>query len=102
MQLTILCILLGLFAAGSVIAGKPSHAFAYFGEPKYPQDMAHFDYVDPDAPKGGVVRVSAIGAFNNLNPFVDKGTLAGYIDPRVISITHERLMMQSDDENTVS
>ena len=98
MQLTILCILLGLFAAGSVIAGKPSHAFAYFGEPKYPQDMAHFDYVDPDAPKGGVVRVSAIGAFNNLNPFVDKGTLAGYIDPRVISITHERLMMQSDDE----
>ena len=89
---------LTVFAAWSILASEPSHGFAYFGEPKYPKDMAHFDYVNPDAPKGGTARVSAIGAFNNLNPFVDKGTLAGYINPRIFSITHERLMMQSDDE----
>jgi len=93
-------ILFGLtvFVAGSVLASEPSHGFAYFGEPKYPKDMAHFDFVNPDAPKGGTARVSAVGSFNNLNPFVDKGTLAGYLDPRIYSITHERLMMQSDDE----
>lgn len=92
--------LLGLivFVAGETLAGEPSHGFAYFGEPKYPKDMEHFDYVNPDAPKGGTVRVSAVGSFNNLNPFADKGTLAGYMDPRIFSITHERLMMQADDE----
>ena len=87
-----------VFVAGETLAGEPSHGFAYFGEPKYPKDMDHFDYVNPDAPKGGTVRVSAVGSFNNLNPFADKGTLAGYMDPRIFSITHERLMMQSDDE----
>ena len=60
--------------------------------------MAYFDYVNPDAPKGGIARVAGIGTFNNLNPFVDKGILAQYINPQIFSITHERLMMQSDDE----
>ena len=96
----ILHVLLGLtvFAGGSILASEPSHGFAYFGEPKYPKDMDHFDYVNPDAPKGGMARVAGIGTFNNLNPFVDKGILALYIDPRVFSITHERLMMDSEDE----
>jgi microcin C transport system substrate-binding protein len=31
----------------SVLAGEPNHGFAYFGELKYPADMAHFDYVNP-------------------------------------------------------
>ena len=99
-KLPILHILLGLivFIPGSIAASEPSHGFAYFGEPKYPKDMDHFDYVNPDAPKGGMVRVAGIGTFNNLNPFVDKGILVGYIDPRIFSITHERLMMQADDE----
>ena len=97
---TFLHLLFGLtvFAGGSVLASAPSHGFAYFGEPKYPKDMDHFDYVNPDAPKGGLARVAGIGTFNNLNPFVDKGILAQYIDPRVFSITHERLMMEADDE----
>ena len=60
--------------------------------------MDHYEYVNPDAPKGGTARVAAIGTFNNLNPFVDKGILAQYIDPRVFTITHERLMTESEDE----
>ena len=93
-------ILFGLSAlvAGSALAGEPSHGFAYFGEPKYPKDVAHYDYVNPQAPKGGMARVAAIGTFNNLNPLVDKGILATYIDPRVFSIIHERLMVASEDE----
>ena len=99
-KLPFLHILLGLivFIPGSIPASEPSHGFAYFGEPKYPKDMAYFDYVNPDAPKGGTARVAGIGTFNNLNPFVDKGILAQYINPQIFSITHERLMMQSDDE----
>ena len=89
---------LTVFAGGSILASEPSHGFAYFGEPKYPKDMDHYDYVNPDAPKGGMARVAGIGTFNNLNPFVDKGILALYIDPRIFSITHERLMMGSEDE----
>ena len=60
--------------------------------------MEHFDYVNPEAPKGGTTRVSAIGAFNNLNHLVDKGTLALYIDPRYFSMIHDQLMVPSEDE----
>lgn len=42
--------------------------FAELGEPKYPPDFAHFDYVNPDAPKGGSVRLWAYGSFETLNP----------------------------------
>ena len=101
-KLPILHILLGLtvFVAGSILASEPSHGFAYFGELKYPKDVHYYDYVNPDAPKGGMVRVADIGTFNNLNPFVDKGILAEYLDPLRLrgSITHERLMMGSEDE----
>lgn len=93
-------ILFGLFllVGGSVHASEPSHGFAYFGEPKYPADMAHFDYANPNAPKGGTTRVPGLGAFNNLNPFADRGTLSHYMDPRIFSIVHDQLMMQSEDE----
>ena len=60
--------------------------------------MEHFDYVNPEAPKGGTTRVSAIGAFNNLNHLVEKGTLALYIDPRYFSMIHDQLMVPSEDE----
>jgi microcin C transport system substrate-binding protein len=39
-------------------AGAWVHAYAAFGEPKYPRDFAHFDYVNPDAPKGGVIHLA--------------------------------------------
>ncbi len=46
------------------------------GPPKYPADAQRMDYVNPDAPKGGRVRVGALGTFDNFNPFVRgvKGT----------------------------
>ncbi|MBA4501990.1 ABC transporter substrate-binding protein [Marinobacterium sp. 3-1745] len=46
------------------------------GELKYPADFQHFDYVNPQAPKGGRLRESAIGTFDSLNPFIIKGTVA--------------------------
>ena len=54
------------------------HGLSLFGDLKYPADFKHFDYVNPNAPKGGVVRQSAIGTFDNFNIVVAgvKGSLA--------------------------
>ncbi len=46
---------------------------------KYPADFAHFDYVNPDAPKGGLIRIDSVGQFDSFNPFIAKGTPPGGI-----------------------
>ena len=59
-----------------------SHGIAMHGDLKYPPQFTHFDYVNPDAPKGGKVVQSAIGTFDSFNNFIVKGTPAdglGYI-----------------------
>ena len=62
-------------AGGSV----SSHGLSMYGDLKYGRDFRHFDYVDPRAPRGGQVRLSAIGTFDTLNPFVIKGVPAAGI-----------------------
>src|SRR3954465_9960667 len=54
------------------------HALSTFGDVKYPADFKHFDYVRPDAPKGGTVRLFELGTFDNFNIVVEglKGSLA--------------------------
>ncbi len=69
------------------------HGTSLLGEPKYPPGFAHFDYADPDAPKGGDVRLSAIGSFDSLNPFILKGRAASGL-----GLTFESLMAPSRDE----
>ena len=60
--------------------GEPvwRHALSSFGDIKYPADFKHYDYVNPDAPKGGVVRLFEVGTFDNFNIVIDglKGSLA--------------------------
>lgn len=46
------------------------------GEPKYPPGFRHFDYVNPDAPKGGELRLAAEGSFDSFHPFIPKGSPA--------------------------
>ena len=93
-----------LFCAGFVLAGaglgaaaaeggQSGHAAAMHGTPKYGADFSHFDYVNPDAPKGGHVRLSQTGTFDNLNPFILKGVSAGFL-----GLTFESLMTSSSDE----
>lgn len=94
-------LLSGLLPPGigpTAFAAGPSHGFAYFGKLKYPADMTHFDFANPDAPKGGTVRVPGIGTFNNLNPYAGKGVLSYYVDPRFGAVTFEPLMRLSEDE----
>lgn len=51
-----------------------SHGYAQFGTLKYPASFSHFDWVNPNAPKGGVLRIMASGTFDTLNPYTLKGT----------------------------
>ncbi len=69
------------------------HGLAMHGEPKYPPDFQYFDYVNPNAPKGGDARLHAIGTFDNLNPFTIKGQpAAGSLMP------FDTLLASSADE----
>lgn len=50
-----------------------SHGYSFYGDLKYPSDYEHFDYVNPDAPKGGEISLSALGTFDSMNPYSRKG-----------------------------
>lgn len=55
-----------------------AHGYSFFGELKYPKDFPHFDYVNPDAPKGGEISVSTRGSFDGMNRFASKGRSGQY------------------------
>src|SRR5271156_1786175 len=81
--------MLGLAAA--VAATTPG--MSLFGDLKYGPDFQHFDYVNPDAPKGGTMRLFAIGTFDTLNPFVVKGVPAAGVGQ-----IFDTLSVASEDE----
>jgi microcin C transport system substrate-binding protein len=84
-------------AQAQTSASEPAwrHALSLFGEVKYPADFKRFDYVNPDAPKGGIVRMISIGTFDNFNVAVSG--VKGSIAPAVGQI-FETLMARSQDE----
>lgn len=63
-------------SATAEAAPKPQHGIAIHGDIKYPPDFQHFDYVNPNAPKGGTARLAGFGTFDNLNPYILKGNTA--------------------------
>ncbi|GAB4360211.1 MAG: extracellular solute-binding protein [Gammaproteobacteria bacterium] len=73
--LSLLLLLLAPFAAYTAEI-EPVHAIAMHGKPKYGPAFRHFDYVNPDALKGGTVRLASIGSFDSLNQFIIKGQSA--------------------------
>ena len=74
--LTFLVCLLPYSVSSAAAETAVTHALAMHGEPKYGPEFKHFEYVNPDAPKGGDVRLHAIGTFDTLNPFNLKGVKA--------------------------
>jgi len=91
----VLAALLLVLAAASGEAQEPvwRHATSLNEEPKYPPDFKHFDYVNPDAPKGGLVRLSDTGGFDTLNPILPKGNPAPGL-----GLIYEPLMTSALDE----
>lgn len=84
--------LLALVSSLAQAAGQ--HALTLYGEPpKYPANFKYFDYVNPDAPKGGTFRQSGMGGFDSLNPFINKGVAADDI-----GLIYDTLTRHSLDE----
>lgn len=69
------------------------HATSLVGEPKYAEGFAHFDYVNPDAPKGGTLKLSVDGTFDTFNPILPKGSGAAGV-----GLIYESLFTPSEDE----
>jgi microcin C transport system substrate-binding protein len=78
-------------------SASAAHGVAQFGEPKYPRDFRHFEYVNPDAPKGGTLTLSTVSpnsSFDKFNPFSLKGRPA----PGLIELMFDTLTVYSFDE----
>jgi microcin C transport system substrate-binding protein len=72
----------------------PQHALTLYDEaPKYPANFKHFDFVNPDAPKGGTFRQAGFGGFDSFNPFINKGVPA-----EDIGLIYDTLARSSLDE----
>ncbi|QQG37461.1 MAG: ABC transporter substrate-binding protein [Micavibrio aeruginosavorus] len=79
--------------AANAASIAPVHGMALHGAPKYAADFRHLDYVNPDAPKGGTLRMSAVGTFDSLNGYIIKGSPASGL-----GMIHETLLQQTEDE----
>ena len=80
-------------AARAADDGTWLHATALIGTPKYAPDFKRFDYVNPDAPKGGLARFSINGTFDSLNVVPPKGAIA-----TGLGLIYDTLMTSSFDE----
>ena len=85
--------LLVLSAAAWPASAEPAHAIAMHGAPRYGPGFRHFDYAEPNAPKGGTLVLGATRSFDSLNPFIIKGVAAPGLD-----LVFERLLERSQDE----
>jgi microcin C transport system substrate-binding protein len=85
----------------AVTPGFASHAYAQFGDVKYPKDFDHFDYVNPAATKGGeiaLVSPSSSSSFDKYNPFTLKGTAP----PGLEGLVFETLLTSNYEEPTTA
>ncbi|MCG2579991.1 MAG: extracellular solute-binding protein [Marinobacter sp.] len=71
------------------------HAIAMHGAPKYPEGFSHFEYVNPEAPKGGTLRMAVVAnGYDSFNPFVVRGVAAAGVS----SYLYDTLLESSGDE----
>ncbi len=71
-----------------------SHGISMHDEPRYNPGFPHLNYVNPNAPKGGAIRLAILGSFDSLNPFIVKGAAAAGLRDNV----YETLLGRSYDE----
>ncbi len=91
-----LCAVAFTAAVAANASAEPRHGLSAFGDLKYPADFAHFDYVNPDAPKGGklsMIGTGGVTTFNNLNGFILKGDAA-----QGLGFLFDTLMVRANDE----
>ncbi len=64
-----------LAIAGHAAVAEPQHGIAMYGDPALPPDFVSLPYVNPDAPKGGKIVTAAVGSFDSMNPYIQKGSV---------------------------
>ncbi|MDX9688843.1 MAG: extracellular solute-binding protein [Alphaproteobacteria bacterium] len=79
---------------------QPQPFLAMHGDPKLPANYSSFSYVNPDAPKGGTLKLGVVGSFDSLNPFIVRGTVpqAPAFSLFSSAAVYESLMARSWDE----
>ena len=95
-QITVFC-LLALLAGLGLSSAQATQGIAQYGKPKYPDGFSHFDYVNPNAPRGGTLTLpnpDRRTSFDKFNPF----TLRGVNAPGVAQLMFESLAVGSADE----
>lgn len=90
--------LMFLLCCNTVLGAEWRHGISFFGDLKYPPDFTHLEYVNPDAPKTGEIKMSQLGNFDNLNLFIRKGREPAGMDYDTNALIYERLMFTVDDE----
>ncbi|WP_370543411.1 extracellular solute-binding protein [Herbaspirillum sp. Sphag1AN] len=88
---------MAVMATGCSNTAMAAHAFSQYDTPKYPPGFTHFDYVNPDAPKGGTLYLAnpdRRSSFDKFNPFSLKGVAAAGIS----TLMFETLATSSSDE----
>ena len=74
-----------------------AHGYALWGDLKYPPGFSHFDYVNPQAPKKGELRLVSnlrVSTFDKYNPFTMKGNAPAYLS----GLMFDTLLAGSQDE----
>ena len=96
MLIVLLTVLTGSFATLTLAQDNPvitAHGIAMHGDLRYPAGFTHFQYANPEAPKGGKIVLSGYGTFDSFNPFVPKGDAEANI-----GLIYDTLMANSSDE----
>ncbi len=105
-KLSVSVIAAGLVLGGTVHSQQPcqdpdyKYGISYVEPLKYEEDFQHFDYVNPNAPKAGLIRFPALGTWDNFNGILNKGRLvAGYDLGGANSLVYDRLLEGTADED---
>ena len=96
MKTILFALVLSLLVVAMPLADQPNykgHAISMYGDLKYGPDFKHFDYANPNAPKGGTVKMSAGGTYDCLNQFILKGVSA-----YGLGLIYDSLMENTRDE----
>lgn len=83
-----------LLMTASIAHAEPKHGIAMYGDPALPPDFVSLPYANPDAPKGGRIVTAEVGAYDSLNPYIQKGSVPWQLS----FLIGESLMGRSLDE----
>lgn len=97
-RLTFLPVLLAVLASPLPACAKPVHALAMTDAPLYGPRFDHFAYANPQAPKGGFLKLGTTGTFDSLHPFIVRGQTPFGLGSGTMSLVYESLMTRGWDE----